>query len=73
MDAIIGEGRVAIEIKSVEEIQSRHTKGLKAFAEEFADCRLIAVSFDARPRLSNGVEVYPATDFLKKLWNHEIV
>ena len=73
VDAILGNGRVAIEIKSVEEIQSRHTKGLKAFQEEFPNCRLIAVSFDTRPRISNGIEIYPATDFLKKLWNHEIV
>ena len=73
VDAIIGNGRIAIEIKSTEEIQSRHLKGLKAFQEEFPNCRLIAVSFDARPRISTEVEVYPAIDFLKKLWNHEIV
>jgi len=73
VDAIIGAGRIAIEIKSVEEIQPRHLKGLKAFQEELPDCRLIAVSFDSRPRITNGVEVYPATDFLKKLWNHDII
>jgi len=72
VDAIIGAGRVAIEIKATEEIQSRHTKGLKAFREDFPDCRLIAVSFDARPRITNDVEVYPATDFLRKLWKNEI-
>jgi predicted AAA+ superfamily ATPase len=73
VDAIIGAGRIAIEIKSTEEIQSRHIKGLKAFQEDFPDCRLIAVSFDSRPRIANNVEIYPATEFLKKLWNHEIV
>jgi len=73
VDAIIGNGAVAIEIKSVEEIQSRHLKGLKAFQEEYPECRLIAVSFDSRPRISNGVEIYPVMDFLKKLWNHDIV
>ena len=73
VDAIIGNGRVAIEIKSTEEIQSRHLKGLKAFQEEYPNCRLIAVSFDARPRITNEVEVLPATNFLKKLWNNEIV
>ena len=60
-------------MKSVEEIQSRHLKGLRAFQEDFPDCRLIAVSFDQRPRIINGVEVYPAIDFLKKLWNNEII
>jgi len=73
VDAIIGNGRVAIEIKSTEEIQSRHLKGLKAFQEEYPDCRLIAVSFDARPRITNGVEVFPATEFLKELWKGKII
>ena len=73
VDVIIGDGRVAIEIKSVEEIQSRHTKGLKAFQEEFPNCRLITVSFDSRCRIINGVEVFPVNEFLKKLWNNEIV
>ena len=73
VDAIIGDGRIAIEMKATEEIQSRHLRGLKAFQEEFSDCRLIAVSFDSRPRITNGIEVYPATEFLRKLWNHEIV
>ena len=73
IDAIIGAGRVAIEIKATEEIQSRHTKGLKAFQEEYPNCRLIAVTFDSRPRIANDVEVYPVTDFLKKLWNHAIL
>ena len=74
VDAIIGDGRVAIEIKSTEEVQSRHLKGLKAFEEEFPECRLIVVSFDARPRVTaSGVEIFPAAVFLKKLWNHEIL
>jgi len=73
IDAIIGKGRVAIEIKSVEEIQTRHLKGLKAFQEDYPECRLIAVSLDSRYRVTSGVEIYPAVDFLKKLWNHEIV
>jgi len=73
VDAIIGDGRVAIEIKSTEEVQSRHTKSLKAFQEEFPDCRLVAVSFDSRPRISNDIEIYPATEFLKKLWNGAII
>ncbi len=73
VDAIIGDGRVAIEVKSTSEVQSRHTKGLKAFQEEYPDCRLIVVSFDPRPRLMNGIEIYPVVDFLKKLWNHEII
>ena len=34
VDVVIGDARVAIEIKSVEEVMTRHLKGLKAFGEE---------------------------------------
>jgi predicted AAA+ superfamily ATPase len=73
VDAVIGDAQVAIEIKSSEEVQSRHLKGLKAFAEEHPQARLIVVSLDPRPRRLNNVEIYPVNEFLKKLWNNEIV
>jgi hypothetical protein len=72
VDAILGDARVAIEIKSTKEVQSRHLKGLKTFAEEHPQARLIMVSLDSAPRLSNGVEVMPVEYFLKKLWKGEI-
>ena len=73
VDMILGEGEVAIEIKSSREIVSRHTKGLKAFKEDFPEARLIIVSLEEQPRLVNEVEVYPAMQFLKMLWNDVIV
>lgn len=73
VDMILGEGEVAIEIKSSREIVSRHTKGLKAFKEDFPEARLIIVSLEDQPRLVNEVEVYPAMQFLNKLWNGEII
>ena len=35
VDAIIGKGRLAIEIKSTNEVKSRHLHGLKAFKKIF--------------------------------------
>jgi len=72
VDAVIGNARVAIEIKSTEEVQSYHTKGLKAFSEEFPDCRLIIVSMDKYPRRMNGIDVLPVQNFLKILWGGEV-
>ena len=46
VDAIIGNGRIAIEIKSTDEVKSRHLKGLKAFTEDFPQARAIIVSLD---------------------------
>lgn len=72
VDVVIGNGLVAIEFKSSEEVQSKHTKGLKAFSEEYANARLILVSMDINPRILNGVEILPAMDFLKLLWAGKI-
>lgn len=73
VDMILGEGEVAVEIKATREVVSRHTKGLKAFKEDFPEARLIIVSLEDQPRLVNEVEVYPAKQFLKMLWNGVIV
>jgi len=73
VDAIIGEGRVAIEIKSTDEAKSRHTRGLKAFGEDFPDARLIIVSLDKYRRKMNDVEVFPVLEFLQSLWMGQIV
>lgn len=73
VDAIIGEGRIAIEIKSTDEVRSRHLKGLKAFQEDFPQAKAIVVSLDKYPRILNGVEIIPAVEFLRALWNAEII
>jgi predicted AAA+ superfamily ATPase len=73
VDCIVGHGRVAIEFKSREEVQSRHTKGLKAFLEEYPQCRAIIVSMDKNRRLLNGIEIIPAVEFLADLWNGKII
>jgi predicted AAA+ superfamily ATPase len=73
VDAILGDARVAIEIKSTPEIQVRHLKGLSTFAAEHPQARLLAVSLDPNFRLTNGVEVMPVGYFLKQLWAGKIV
>jgi uncharacterized protein len=73
VDAIIGDGRIAIEIKATGEVKSRHLKGLKAFLEDFPEVKAIIVSLDKYPGILNGVEIIPAQQFLKSLWNDEII
>lgn len=72
IDAVIGSAELAIEIKSTEEVQSHHTKGLRAFCEEFPDARLIMVSMDKYPRRMNGIEIHPVSQFLSMLWKGEL-
>ena len=73
VDCIIGAGRVAIEFKSCDEVKSRHTKGLKAFQEEYPQARLIVVSMDKYKRVMNDIEIFPAVEFLSELWKGKIV
>lgn len=73
VDVVLGDAKVAIEIKSSEEVQQRHMKGLKAFSEEHPNARLIIVSLDMNRRVSNGIEVFPAVAFLKELWRGRII
>ncbi|MBR1839296.1 MAG: ATP-binding protein [Prevotella sp.] len=68
VDAIIGDARVAIEIKSVEEVLPRHLKGLKAFGEEYPDSRRIIVSLDPINRRTGDIECIYVLDFFKQLW-----
>lgn len=69
VDAVIGEARVAIEMKSVEEVQTRHLKGLKSFGEDFPEARLMIVSLDPIHRRMGNIECVYVHDFLNMLWN----
>lgn len=71
VDIVLGDARVAIEIKSVEEVLSKHLKGLKAFGEEHPDSRRIIVSLDIIPRRIGDIECIPVKDFFTRLWAHE--
>lgn len=72
VDVILGDAKVAIEIKSVEEVLPKHLKGLKSFADEHPDCRRIIVSLDRFNRVVDGIEHIYVYDFFKKLWSHDI-
>ena len=73
VDAVIGDARVAIEIKSTDHIEAKHKRGLQKFTEEHPDARQIIVSRDHITRRSGDVDLYYVTDFFKSLWAGEII
>ncbi len=73
VDVILGDAKVAVEIKSAEEALPKHLKGLKSFGDEYPDCRCILVSLDRFNRTVDGIELLHVTDFFQKLWAHEII
>ena len=72
VDAVIGDARAAIEIKSVEEVMPKHLKGLKAFGEEHPQSRKIIVSLDRINRRIGDTECLYVLDFFKTLWSKGI-
>ena len=73
VDAVIGDARVAIEIKSTDAVQTHHKKGLVEFAKEHPGVKQILVSRDRVSRRSGEVDLYYVIDFFKALWNGEII
>lgn len=73
VDAVIGDARIAIEIKSTEDVLPRHLKGLKAFGEEHPQSRRMVVSLDKFTRRMGDIECFYVLDFFKLLWTKEIV
>jgi predicted AAA+ superfamily ATPase len=70
VDAIIGNAKIAIEFKSTEDVQNKHLKGLRAFADEYPECRKIIVALDRISRTTDdGIEIMYVYDFLKQLWD----
>ena len=73
IDFVLGDHEVAIEVKATEQANSRHLKGLKAFAEEYEVKKLILISNDPLPRLVDNILILPWKIFLDRLWNAEII
>lgn len=74
VDFVLGDHEVALEVKSTDNVNLKHTKGLKAFSDEYKLKRLIIVSLDPLPRtLGTGITVLPWREFLNQLWAGQII
>ena len=73
VDVVLGDAEVAIEIKSTDNIESRHLKGLKAFHDDFPSARLIVVSLDPFDRKTDsGIEIMNVHRFFDALWSGQV-
>lgn len=73
VDFILGDHEVAVEVKATQNVQTRHLKGLKSFAEEYTVKKSIVVSNDPFPRKIDKIDILPWKHFLNALWNGEII
>ena len=72
VDAVIGEAEIGIEMKSTDEVQSKHMSNFKEYSEEFPNSRCIVVSRDPITRRVGNVELIYIFDFLRMLWKGEL-
>jgi uncharacterized protein len=74
VDFILGEMEVALEVKTSKRIDNIHTKNLRALADNHQLKRLILISFEPHPKILNGnIECMYWQDFLKQLWDGDII
>jgi predicted AAA+ superfamily ATPase len=73
VDFILGNNDVAIEVKSSDRISSKHLSGLKAFMEEYEVKKAIVVCTEPLPRIVNNIHVLPWQEFIKQLWNGQLI
>jgi predicted AAA+ superfamily ATPase len=73
VDFIFAE-RVAIEVKAKEVVGEKDLSGIRACMEEQLLEKYIVVSLEKSARLiDNSISILPYTDFLRALWNEEIL
>jgi len=77
VDMILGDAEVAIEVKIADHIDKQDTRGLLAFMEEHTTKANYIVSLVPRARkmetTQGMIDILPLTEFLKRLWNNEII
>lgn len=73
VDFIIGD-EAAIEVKSARTVTDKHLANIRELKEEGIFSSYIVVSREETPRmLEDGILILPWKDFLKRLWNGEII
>ncbi|MBI1882884.1 MAG: ATP-binding protein [Chlamydiae bacterium] len=73
VDFILGDAMIALEVKGVPLVNSKHLKGLQMFCEDYAVKKAIVVSLDPRPRKMGDIEILPWKKFLEALWSGELI
>lgn len=72
VDFVIGD-RVAIEVKAAKKISSKHLKGLRYLMEEKKIDNYYMISQDSIALKEEGIYILPWDNFLKRLWDGEII
>jgi len=73
VDFILGQGEVAIEVKGTSRVDDADLRSLKTFIQEYHPARAFVVCNEGAPRVHEDIRILPWRDFLKMLWNGEVI
>ena len=73
VDFILGRGEVAIEVKGTSRIDNSDMRPLKTFIQEYRPASAFVVCNERAPRVHEDIRILPWRDFLKMLWNGEVI
>ena len=74
VDFIVNDMEIAIEVKAVSRISTHHLKGLRSIIDDhpLIKRRIIVCLEDKTRKTSDGIEIMPATVFVKNLWQGDL-
>ncbi|OIO33120.1 MAG: hypothetical protein AUJ18_04090 [Candidatus Hydrogenedentes bacterium CG1_02_42_14] len=73
VDFILGGGKIAIEVKSSDSVDSSEMRPLNAFIDDNAPSKAIIVCNEKYPRIKGNICVLPWRIFLAELWSGKII
>ena len=75
VDFVVGDMRLAVEAKASTNIVGRHLKGLRSLAKDNPQVgKRVVACLETRPRRTeDGIDILPAADFARRLWQGELL
>ncbi len=75
VDFVVGDMRVALEVKASARVSYRHLRGLRAMRREHPEVdHRILVSLEPKPqRTEDGINTLPAEEFTRVLWHGSLI
>lgn len=75
VDFVVGDMHLAVEAKASGKIGSRHLRGLRSISRDHPGiARRVIVCLESRARrTSDGIDILPAQEFVRRLWHDGLV
>ena len=75
VDFVVGDMRLAVEAKASANVVGRHLKGLRSLAKDNPQVgKRVVACLETRPRRTeDGIDILPAADFARRLWQGELL